>query len=143
MRVTLLRVGLLALAIIAAIVVVRILDKRRQGEVIVQYAIPKKVDPADFPGVLDGPSILLFTHVECRACRGARRIAAAQGLPVHEVDGNENPGLLEVYGIDGVPATLLVEADGRVTAGWVGPLDSKVVTAAAEALASSASDETR
>lgn len=118
---------LLVAAGLAAVLLVRMLDKKNRREIVAAYGMPTSVDPADLGG-LDSPvSIILFTHADCRACGAARRICRSVSVPVVEIDGYANQAILDRYGIDGVPTTLVVDARGTVLAGWVGPLNSRQV----------------
>lgn len=118
---------LLGAAGVAAIVLVRTLDKKNRREIVAAYGMPASVDPADF-GRLDSPvSVILFTHADCRACGAARRICNSLPAPVFEIDGHESQEVLDRYGIDGVPTTLVVDTGGTVIAGWVGPLNPRLV----------------
>ncbi|RIK09437.1 MAG: hypothetical protein DCC49_06195 [Acidobacteria bacterium] len=113
---------LLAAAAAAAVLLVRTLDKKNRREIVAVYGMPTSVAPDDFGGLETPVSIILFTHADCRACSAAKRICQTFSVPMVEVDGRENQAVLDRYGIDGVPTTLVVDAGGTVLAGWVGPL---------------------
>lgn len=117
---------LLAVAGVAAVLLVRTLDKKNRREIVAAYGMPTSVDPADFGGFEAPVSIILFTHADCRACSAARRICGSLSVPVAEIDGHEDQAVLDRYGIDGVPTTLVVDA-GAVLSGWVGPLNPSQV----------------
>lgn len=118
---------LLAAAAAAAVLLVRTLDKKNRREIVAAYGMPSSVDPADFGGLDSTVSIVLFTHADCRACSAARRICNSLSVPVVELDGRDSQEVLDRYGVDGVPTTLLVDAGGTVLAGWVGPLNPRQV----------------
>lgn len=118
---------LLATAGVTAVLLVRTLDKKNRREIVAAYGMPASVDPADFGGLGAPVSIVLFTHTDCRACSAARRICGSLSVPVVEIDGHEDQAVLDRYGIDGVPTTLVVDWGGTVLSGWVGPLNPRQV----------------
>lgn len=120
---TVFQLGIVGAAAVAAILIVVVLDRRRRGSSVARpYGIPRYLALDDFPGIQETPAIVLFSHPDCRSCNAARRIAGSQAIPLVEIDGRANERLLEEYGIDGVPATLIINGDGSVAKGWVGPL---------------------
>lgn len=122
---------LVAMAVVGAVAAVRILDRKNRREIVAAYGMPASVDPSDFGGLGEPRTIILFTHEDCRACLAARRICQSQNVPFLEVNGSQ--AMLDRYGIDGVPTTLVVDEGGTVLAGWVGPLEPKRVRDAAAA----------
>lgn len=118
-----LQLAVVLLSVAAAVGVIRYLDRRSRREIVAAYGVPSSVDPEDFGG-FDELTLLLFTHPDCRACLGARRVTRSLSVKVVEI--SEQP-IMDRYGIDGVPTTLIVDSAGQVLKSWVGPLDPRSI----------------
>ena len=77
---------------------------------------PAQVDRADFARP-DAPWLVaVFTSATCSTCAGVWERAqplASDAVAVQEVEHGRDRALHDRYGIDAVPATLVVDADGR------------------------------
>lgn len=73
---------------------------------------PRAVDPAGL-----APGVYLFTSHTCADCRPARRmltdVLGEGGFT--EMNWEREPGTFNEVGIDAVPATLVVDGEGRAT----------------------------
>ena len=107
-----LRLGLIAGALaIAAIATLTLRFRNRGG-------------PVDLEVTGLGPGVYLFTSTACPQCGSARR-ALSDSLGEDgfaELRWEELPGVFHDLGIEGVPATLVVRADGSGTV-WSGKPD--------------------
>lgn len=127
MTLNLLRLAAIVLVALAAVVAVRLLDRKRRYEPTTDYGIPPALEEADFPELGGVPAAVVFTDPDCRACDGARRMLSARPVRLIEVDAASRQDLLDKYSIDGVPTSLIVDGDGAVIDGWVGPLEASRV----------------
>ena len=91
--------------------------------------MPAEVDEPDWePAVLRGghPAVVVVWSPACDVCAdyriSVRRMAVSLygRARVFEMDADRNPGILERYGVPGVPAVLLAR-DGQVVAVLPGP----------------------
>ena len=112
-----------------------LLQRRRPVDAPVRtgYAVPTQVDRADF----DRPDVpwlvAVFTSATCSSCRGvwdrAQPLASA-AVVVQELEAKERKDLHDRYGIEAVPATLVVDADGTVVRSFLGPVTATDLWAA-------------
>ncbi len=93
------------------------------------HCMPAEVDEPDWePAVLAGghPAVVVVLSPACDVCAdyriSVRRMAVSLygRARVFEMNADRNPGILERYGVPGVPAVLLVR-DGQVVAVLPGP----------------------
>ncbi len=96
------------------------------------YRAPTQVDRADFDGSGDEPLIVVFTSATCSSCavavESATKVAASEkakaaGVRVQELEVNRDAKLHARYRIDGVPSTLVVDAEGVVHKTFFGPTE--------------------
>lgn len=118
---------ILATALAAVAVGVAFLLQRRRAEpppTATGYNIPDHIDRADF----DGPDVpwlvVVFTSGTCNTCAGVWEKAELLGgggqVVAQEVEVSAHPDLHERYGINAVPATLVVDDRGEVRASFLG-----------------------
>jgi hypothetical protein len=120
---------LVALAVAAVVVAVAAVLQRR-GAVAPEPpqgapAVPGEVDRADF----DRPSVpwlvAVFSSRSCETCAGViERVAPLESdqVAVCEIEVADRPDLHRRYGIDAVPLTLIVDAEGLVRTSFAGPV---------------------
>lgn len=114
-----------ALAIAAvAVAVAAVLRRRRPDPTFtVAAGVPDRVDRGDFahPGA---PWLyVLFSSATCESCPVAAeslRVVEGEAVAVDEVEYSARRDLHRRYGIDAVPLTLLVDADGLVRDHFLG-----------------------
>lgn len=120
----LVRIAVVALAILVVIVAVRILARWQRP------AHP----PVDLGALVSNPGLVLFTSTDCASCAGARRVVTSLGVPVREVTWELEPAVMERIGVEAVPLTAVVDHGG--TAVWLGtgvPRKSRLERAARRA----------
>lgn len=107
--------------------------QRPNAPVRTGYAVPAQLDRADFPRP-DAPWLVaVFTSATCNTCAGVWDRAQPLDGPsvaVVEVEHGAQRELHDRYGIEAVPATLVVDADGVVRASFLGPLTATDLWAA-------------
>lgn len=60
------------------------------------------------------PGIVLFTSTDCVNCKSARAVVESLRAPVREVTWELEPAVLERLGVEAVPLTVVVDAEGRI-----------------------------
>jgi hypothetical protein len=117
-----------ALALGAVVAVVALALRRRQGTQVPtqpRYQVPAQVDRADFVRP-DAPWLVaVFTSSTCHVCADVARKAAVMESPdvaVQEVEYTAQRALHARYGIDAVPAVVIVDAEGVVRGSFLGPV---------------------
>ncbi len=131
---------LLALVVLTAIAVaIAVLLQRRRPDPpsAPSYRAPAQLDRADFAEPSVPTLIALFASTTCNTCPTAWEAvtaAAAEtdrgGVVVQRIDVQGDPRLHERYRIDGVPTTLVADAEGVVTQAFFGPITADEVAAA-------------
>lgn len=128
--------ALIALALAGAALVVAALIQRRQrpaAPVRTGYAVPEQLDRADFPRP-DAPWLVaVFTSATCGACAGVWERAQpleSDAVAVVELELVEAKGLHDRYGIEAVPTTVIVDAEGVVVRSFLGPVTATDLWAA-------------
>ena len=121
------RVVIAAILIGLAVVIAVVMERRRTDTPlsIRRGAVPTRVRPADV-GLDDGPAIIVFTEASCQSCQAAIRLVrgpAGADVPVADIEYGQDRDIHETYGIDTVPTTVVVSADGTVAGGWTGKVD--------------------
>jgi hypothetical protein len=127
----LIAVGLGAVALGIAWVLQR--RQRPDAPVRAGYEVPGQLDRADFTRP-DAPwLVVVFTSATCNTCAGVwdrARHLDSDAVAVQEVEYLAERALHERYGIEAVPATLVVDADGVVQASFLGPVTATDLWAA-------------
>ncbi len=119
--------------VVAVVVIVAVAvaaaGRRRQPSTPVRTggAVPTHVDRDDFPS-RDAPWLVVaFTSATCRTCAATWsevRAAAGEDIAVVEAEAVADRAVHQRYGIDSVPLTVVVDADGSVRRSFLGPLAS-------------------
>ena len=120
---------------LVAVAVAWVLQRRHQPDAPPRtaYPVPQQVDRDDF----DRPGapwlVLVFSSATCDACAGVwdkARHLASDAVAVHEVEHVAHRALHDRYGIEAVPTTLVIDADGVVHASFLGPVTATDLWAA-------------
>lgn len=122
------RVERLVIVIVVLVVAVAIsaLVRRRapSAPAPTGYHVPAQLHRADFARPDAEWLVVVFSSETCSACRGiwdkAQHLESA-AVAVQEVEVTAAPVLHDRYGIDGVPTTVVADADGVVRASFLGP----------------------
>ncbi len=123
------RILLAALLIAAAIAIAWFLERRRKSQgydVPTQptgFTLPSQLNRSDFRDPDRPKLVVVFTSATCDSC--AETVVKAKALEGPSVAYDEVPwqarrDLHDRYGIEVVPATLVADAEGVVTASFIG-----------------------
>lgn len=123
------RLLIAAALVVVAVAVAWMIERRRtaaHGDAPTQprdFALPVQLDRRDFVDPEKPKLVVVFTSATCDSC--AETVAKARPLESPNVAYDEVPwqtrrDLHDRYGIEVVPATLVADADGVVTATFVG-----------------------
>ncbi len=129
------RIVLAVVLAAVALAVAAVLQRRRRPDAPVRtgYAVPAQVDRADFARP-DAPWLVaVFTSATCTSCRGVWDRAqplASDAVAVQEIEHQDDRALHDRYGIEAVPTTLVVDAEGVVAASFLGPVTATDLWAA-------------
>jgi hypothetical protein len=123
---------LIAVVVVGAVVV---LQRRSAPPTRPQagYRIPTDVDRRDFPQPETPWLVAVFSSRTCDTCAGVlARVAPLESdqVVVCDVEVSEVPELHARYGIDSVPITVIVDAEGVVVDSFAGPVSSTHLWAA-------------
>ena len=128
--------ALIAVALaLVAIAVAAVIQRRQRADVPVRtgYALPAQLDRADFDRP-DAPWLVaVFTSATCATCAGVwdkARHLASDVVAVQEVEYGADRELHDRYGIEAVPAALVVDAEGVVQRTFLGPVTATDLWAA-------------
>ena len=127
-----------ALAIVLALIAVgvaAVLQRRQRHDAPVRtgYALPAQLDRADFQRPEAPWLVAVFTSATCDTCRGVWERAQPLGSPavaVQQLEYVADRALHDRYAIEAVPTTLVVDGDGVVAAGFIGPITATDLWAA-------------
>lgn len=129
------RIAMMVVLALVALAVAWILQRRQRPDVPVRtgYAVPGQVDRRDFPRP-DAPWLVaVFTSATCSTCAGVWERAqplASDEVAVAELEHLAARQLHDRYGIEAVPTTLVVDADGVVCRSFLGPVTATDLWAA-------------
>lgn len=118
-----------------ALAVAAVLQRRQRPAAPVRsgYAVPGQVGRADFVRA-DAPWLVaVFTSATCSTCAGVwdrARHLESDAVAVQEVEYTADRELHERYGIEAVPATLVIDHEGVVQASFLGPVTATDLWAA-------------
>ena len=119
------RLLIAALLVVAAVVVSRLLDRRRPAAPTQpRWSAPSQLDRADFERDEVPWLVVVFTSATCDTCRDATAkaaVLASAEVAYQEVAWQEHKDLHDRYAIDVVPTTVMADAEGVVRASFVGP----------------------
>lgn len=133
---------LLALVILSVIAVglALVLQRRRPDPPTApSYRAPSQLDRDDFASPAVPLLVALFASTTCDTCPAAwsavQAVQAATEVAFasQRVDVQDDPGLHERYRIDGVPTTIVADADGVVVQAFFGPVTPEQLTEAVAA----------
>ncbi|MEW6473182.1 MAG: thioredoxin family protein [Actinomycetota bacterium] len=116
------------LVILAAVLVARMLERRRPAPPTRDaYPVPAQLDRHDFPRP-DVPWLfVLFSSRTCDSCAPmVSRVCSLESDTVAtvQVEAKADKALHDRYRIEGVPMVVLADAEGVVRAGFVGAVDT-------------------
>lgn len=123
------RLLLAAALVVVALAVAWFLERRRQAlgpEAPTQpsgFVLPAQLDRADFTSPDKPKLVVVFTSATCTTCAEAvakARVLESPSVAYDEVPWQSRKDLHDRYGIEVVPATLVADADGVVTATFIG-----------------------
>ena len=111
------------------------LQRRRPADAPVRtgYAVPTQVDRADFVRPEAPWLVAVFTSSTCTSCAGVWERAQpleSEAVAVQEVEVGASKDLHDRYGIEAVPAALVVDAEGVVVRTVLGPVTATDLWAA-------------
>jgi hypothetical protein len=123
-----------ALALVA-LAIVAVLPRRQRPAAPVRtgYAVPQQLDRADFARPEAPWLVAVFTSSTCATCRGVWERAQplqSDAVAVQEIEYLADRALHDRYGIEAVPSTLVVDADGVVSKSFLGPVTATDLWAA-------------
>lgn len=125
----------LVLAGVVAALVASSFARRRRPDAPTQggFQLPTQVDRNDFASPGTPWLVVLFTSATCDACSDMVQKATvlqSRDVAVVNVEYGANRELHARYGIDAVPATVIVDARGIVQKGYLGPVKAQDLWAA-------------
>ena len=88
------------------------------------YHVPPQLHRADFVRAHAPWIVVVFTSATCRTCQGVWdkvRHLESDAVAVQEVEVGTDRELHDRYRIDGVPTTVIADAEGVVRASFLGP----------------------
>lgn len=136
------RFAIAAVLVVLAVVVARLLDRRRpapptQGGLRAGWEPPAQLDRADFAGADRPWLVVVFTSATCESCKATTakaKVLESPEVAFQDVAWQERRDLHDRYGVEVAPLTLLVDGDGVVRASFVGePTATDLWAALAEA----------
>ena len=121
--------------VLVAVVVARGLERRRRPDPPARgtYPVPAQLDRDDFPRPEAPVLMVLFSSATCDGCGPmAAKVAAleSEAVATCEVEFSSRGDLHRRYAIEGVPMVVVADAEGVVTAGFVGTVPSSDLEAA-------------
>lgn len=134
------RLVVLVVLTIIAIAIAAVLQRRRpEPPTAPSYRAPTQVDRAEFAGRVDQALVVVFGSTTCSTCPAVWDVVAPLGsesVAVERIDIQTDPDRHQRYRIDGVPTTLVVDAEGVVAASFFGPVDEARLRTAIDGVAS-------
>lgn len=128
---------LIVLAFVAVGVAAMLQRRRPEPPSAPSYKAPAQLDRDDFAGPSSLPLVVVFASTTCDSCpvvwEEVER-SKTEGLVIERINVQDDPKRHERYKIDGVPTTLVVGADGAVTASFFGPLREGALAEAVNAI---------
>ncbi|MFM8600919.1 MAG: TlpA family protein disulfide reductase [Actinomycetota bacterium] len=126
---------LLVAAGVAVALVVSVVARRRRPDAPTQggFRLPAQVDRSDFPHPERPWLVVVFTSATCNACADVlakARVTESRDVAVVDVEYTERRDLHDRYAVDAVPSLIVVDADGAVRAGFLGPVKAQDLWAA-------------
>jgi hypothetical protein len=129
------RLVIALVVVLLAVAAARGLERRRRPDPPARgtYPVPAQLDRDDFPRPEAPVLMVLFSSATCDGCGPmAAKVAALESADVAtcEVEFSERGDLHHRYAIEGVPMVVVADAEGVVTAGFVGSVPSSDLEAA-------------
>lgn len=123
-----------AAAIVVAVVIALVLQ-RRAPEPPTQggFHVPTQIDRNDFPQVTSPWMVAVFSSLTCDSCADVvskAQVLASSEVAVVNVTFQNDKALHERYNIDAVPTLVVIDADGVVRVGFIGPVKAQDLWAA-------------
>ena len=122
-----------AVAVVAVVVAAVVQRRRPTSPADTGYHVPPQLHRRDFARPDAEWLVVVFTSSTCSTCEGmwdkARQLESA-AVAVEEVEATARRDLHGRYGIDGVPTTVVADAEGVVRASFLGPATATDVWAA-------------
>jgi hypothetical protein len=121
------RVVVVAVLALVAVAVAYVIQRRQPAAAPTPtgYNVPDHVDRADFARPEAPWLVAVFTSATCSTCAGTwdkARLLDSDAVATDEVEVTARRDLHGKYRIDGVPATVVADADGAVRASFLGPV---------------------
>lgn len=116
---------LIVLALVAVGIAMLLQRRRPEPPSAPSYRAPAQLDRNDFAGPLSLPIVVVFASSTCNSCPAVWEEVErmkTDSFVIERVTVQDDPKRHERYKIDGVPTTLVADADGVVTANFFGPL---------------------
>lgn len=129
------RLVIAVILVVVAVAVARGLERRRRPDPPARgvYPVPAQLDRDDFPRPEAPVLIVLFSSAACDGCGPmAAKVAAleSESVATCEVEFGARGDLHRRYAIEGVPMVVVADAEGVVTAGFVGSVPASDLEAA-------------
>lgn len=121
-------------AMAVALVVSAVIRRQRGVEAPTQggFELPTQLDRADFAS--DAPwMVVVFSSATCDACAdmvAKARVMESREVAVFDVSYQDAKNLHDKYKVEAVPSTVIVDAQGVVRSGFLGPIKSQDLWAA-------------
>jgi hypothetical protein len=123
-----------AAAVIVALSIAWVMKRRApQAPTQGRYHVPTQIDRADFPANRTPWLVVVFSSSTCDACADVAskaQVLCTSEVSVVNVEFQADKPLHERYGIDAVPTLVVVDANGVVCAGFIGPIKAQDLWAA-------------
>ena len=120
------RLVVLVVLALAAIALAAILQRRRPDPPSApSYRAPTQLDRDDFDRPTAASLVAVFASATCTTCPEVWAMVEPYGgdlLAAQRIDVQDDPELHRRYRIDGVPTTVLADAQGVVTTTFFGPI---------------------
>ncbi len=130
------RLTIAGLLLAIALAVAFVAERRKRSRLVPAhrgYDYPRQVDRHDFDGP-DAPwLVVVFSSEACAGCRPVATkaaVLASAAVAVSECEYTAMRSLHERYGIEGVPTTVIADADGVVRRGFIGAVTATDLWAA-------------
>lgn len=128
-----LRIGVLVVLTVVAVVVALVLQRRRPDPPSSpSYRAIAEIDRSDFAHRDVPLLIVMFGSATCHTCPQVWAMIETidhPGVASERVDVQTDPGRHRRYRVDGVPTTIVANADGTVRETFFGPLDRTTLLA--------------
>ncbi len=128
------RLLIVAVVAVVAVVLAALIQRRRPATPAdTGYRVPPQLHRPDFARPQASWLVVVFSSSTCSTCAGMWdkvRQLESDVVAVEDVEVTARPDIHDRYGIDGVPTTVVADADGVVRASFLGPATATDVWAA-------------